>query len=65
MWSSTTSAIRPATPPANARDHVHDALASGLFGQCAFDRFDLAANAAKRGASSFFFSRIVWVMCPI
>jgi hypothetical protein len=46
---------------ADARDHVHDALASGLFGQRPLDRFNLAANAAYR-ASSFFFSRIMSVM---
>src|ERR1700688_710092 len=34
---------------ADARDHVHDALASRLFGQRSLDRFDLAANAAYPG----------------
>ena len=29
----------------NARNHVHDALAFGLFGEGALNRFDLAANA--------------------
>src|ERR1700748_1033111 len=31
---------------ADAGDHVHDALAFGLFGQCPLDRIDLAADAA-------------------
>src|SRR3984885_15365730 len=34
---------------AYARDHVHDALASCLFGQRPLDCFDLAANAADPG----------------
>jgi len=41
---------------ANARDHVHDALAFGLFGQRPLDRFDLAANAADPGEQLFLFS---------
>ena len=34
---------------ADARDHVHDALASRLFGQRPLDRFNLAPNAAYPG----------------
>ena len=34
---------------ANARNHVHDALAFGLFGEGALNRFDLTANATDAG----------------
>jgi hypothetical protein len=35
---------------------MHDALAFGLFVQCPFDRFDLAANAAYAREQLFLFS---------
>jgi hypothetical protein len=42
--------------PTNTCDHVHDAVASGLFGQSALDRFDLTANAAYAGEELSLFS---------
>jgi hypothetical protein len=39
----------------NAGNHVHDALASGLLGQGAFDRLDLAADATDPREQFFLF----------
>ena len=41
---------------ANARDHMHDALAFGLLAQRPLDRLDLAADAADPGEQLFLFS---------
>src|SRR6202023_1998600 len=41
---------------ANAGDHMHDALAFGLFVQRPLDRLDLAADASDPGEQLFLFS---------
>ncbi len=41
---------------AHARDHMHDAVATGLFVQRPLDRLDLAANAANAGEQLFLLS---------
>jgi hypothetical protein len=41
---------------ANARNHMHDALAFGLLGQRTLDRFDLAANPTHPGEQLLFLS---------
>ena len=64
-WSSTcrsyASPIRSAVgdAAANARNHMHDALAFRLVVQRPLDRFDLAANAADAGEQFFLFSDCV------
>jgi hypothetical protein len=42
-------------PASNAGDHMHDALASGFFGQRSLDRFDLTANSANAREQLFLF----------
>ena len=46
---------QPGDAAANAGNHVHDALAFDLFGQCALDGLDLAANAADAGQQFLLF----------
>jgi len=46
----------PGNGPANPRDHVHDAIASGFLFQSAFDGFDLSADPPDPGLQFFLFS---------
>jgi hypothetical protein len=46
----------PGDGPANPRDHVHDAIASGFLFQSAFDGFDLSADPPDPGLQFFLFS---------